>query len=350
MAWGALLVDGHRRGAFAGHDAPDGLAHVVGGIVELERRLDGEGLRARIFGEGAVDVDGAEVAPEGNGADADDGVERDAGLLLEAVEAREGDLEHQFGGDRAVIERGVAAREEHALVVGLLRIAQEVADDGVAVRQVLHILDEGDDAHLLGVELADPVADGASVAQGAALLADDESAVVGVDVGEFVGGGGEGEDDLADGRLDAAGVELGGDVPRLGDALERLDERLAHLELDARIGDAHREAAVGAEALALLEEVGVVGEQFLDDLVVRLLPLRVPHLLVAAQGEEFDRLPHLAVAPQHAVRGVGGHEGVVRVLRAHALGDGGHRGALPRFGGCALHHTPCGGRAALRSP
>ena len=70
----------------------------------------------------------------------------------------------------------------------------------------------------------------------------------------------------------------------------------------------------------MLEEVRVARQQFLDDVVVRLLALRVPHLLVAAEGKDIRGLVHLAFALQHAL---GVREWrwsrVVRVLGAHDL-------------------------------
>ena len=153
-------------------------------------------------------------------------------------------------------------------------------------------------------------------------LADDNLSIVLLYQGNLFGGSREGEDHLLNRGGVLVAVEAMRHVPGRGDALEGLDHGLAHVVFDARIGHAQRQRDVAAELKVAPEEVGVSREELSDDLAVGFLPLGVPHLLVASQGEHVDGLVHLAVPLQDpSIVGKRGRRRVVRVLRAHHLGN-----------------------------
>ena len=85
-----ILLDRDGRGPAAPAKLRDAVAHRVRWVVVLERRLDREGLHARIRREHAVDVAWREPAAERHAADPNDGIDRDAGLALECIEPFEG--------------------------------------------------------------------------------------------------------------------------------------------------------------------------------------------------------------------------------------------------------------------
>ena len=86
----AVLLDRDRRAPFVLADLRDAVAHRVRRMVVLERRLDREGLHTRVRREHAIHVARREPAAERYAADADYGIDRDAGLTLERVEPPEG--------------------------------------------------------------------------------------------------------------------------------------------------------------------------------------------------------------------------------------------------------------------
>ena len=189
---------------------------------------------------------------------------------------------------------------------------------------------------MLGVEVAYPVADSASVRQVPALLPCDELGVVVPYLDYLSGVGGEGEDDFLDGGVEVAVVELVRDVVGDGDAVEGLDEEFAHLKFDGGVGYAEGDDGIAPEFLLLGEVAGIVGEQFLDDVGVCVLALRVPHLLVASERQHVRGFDDLAVTLDDAVDSVGGDLRVVRVLGAHHSRNQGHgmnllciRGMIP---------------------
>ena len=88
------------------------------------------------------------------------------------------------------------------------------------------------------------------------------------------------------------------------------------------VGDAQGQGNVAAKLELIAEEVGVSGEQFPHHMVVGFLALRVPHLLIAAHGEDADGLFDLTFTFQDpCIVCEGCAHGVVRVLSAHHLGD-----------------------------
>ena len=116
-------------------------------------------------------------------------------------------------------------------------------------------------------------------------------------------------------------VEATCHVPGRGHALKGLDHGLAHVPLDARVGDAQGEGYVASELELIAEEVRVPGEQLPHDVVVGFLALRVPHLLIAAHCEDTDGLRNLPFPLQDPrIVGEGCPHSVVRVLGAHHLG------------------------------
>ena len=319
----ACLVDRRSGLALVRVELRDGVDHLLAWVVELERRLHRERLYAGVFTEDAVHVHGGEVPPEGRRACADDGVERDAQFALEAVQPGEGGLEHQFGADDAVVQRRVAPGEEDALVLDLPSL-QVFADDVVHRHHLLPLLEERDDADVLGVEVAYPVADGASVRQMPALLPGDELRVVVPHLHYLRGVGSEGKDDFLDGGFEVALVELVRDVVGDGDAVERFDEEFAHLQFDGGIRDAEGDDGVAPQFHLFGEIAGIVTDQFLDDVRVGVLALGVPHLLVASERQHIGGFDDLSVALDNAIDGVGGGLRVVRVLGAHYSRDQGH--------------------------
>ena len=86
----AVLRDRDGRAPFVLAKLRDAVAHRIRRMVVLERRLDREGLHARIGRQHAIDVARREPAAERHAADPDDGIDRDAGLTLERVEPLEG--------------------------------------------------------------------------------------------------------------------------------------------------------------------------------------------------------------------------------------------------------------------
>ena len=221
-----------------------------------------------------------------------------------------------------MVECGVAPGEEDALIFDLPPL-EVFPDDVVHRHHLFAFLEERDDADVLGVEVAYPVADGASVRQVPALLSGDELRVVVPHLDDLVGVGGEREDDFLDGRFEVAVVELVRDVVGDGDAMESLDEELAHLQFYGRIGDAEGNDGVAPQFLLFGEVAGVVGEELLDDVRVGVLALRVPHLLVATERQHVGSFDDLAVALDHPVDGVGRGLRIVRVLGAHHSRDQG---------------------------
>ena len=235
------------------------------------------------------------------------------------MEAR---LQQQLRADDAVVERGVAARKEDALVVSFPP-SKVGADDVVDIEHLVPIFEERDDADGLGVELADPFTDGGAVREVAALLPRDELLIVISDARNFVRSGRERQNHLLDGRFEVALVELAGDIIGGGDALQRLDEELAHLHLDRGVRHSQRDDRI-APQLLLCEELRVGAQQLLHHVGIGILAFRIPHLLVAAERKMLRCFGDLAVALQHPVNRIGGRLRVVGMLGAHNLGDKGH--------------------------
>ena len=115
-------------------------------MVVLERRLDREGLHARVGREHAVDRPRRETAAEGDAADADDREDRDAELPFERVEAVQRHEREEHRGDVPVVERRVGPRDEHAHRVELLAL-EVLAHERAGGEQVFAILDERDHPH-----------------------------------------------------------------------------------------------------------------------------------------------------------------------------------------------------------
>ena len=169
-------------------------------------------------------------------------------------------------------------------------------------------------------ELADPVPDRLAVQERLVLLAHNHFSIVGLHKGDLFSGSRKGKDDLLDRSNIAIAVEASRHIPGGGHALERLDQGLSHVALDARIGHAQREGNVATELAFIPKEVRVAGEELPDDLGVGLLAFGVPHLLVAAQGEHTDGLIHLALTLHDPrIVGKGCRRGIVGVLGAHHL-------------------------------
>ena len=307
-----------------GDAATDGL--VV--VVVLEGGLDREGMGSGVLDEGALDVDGGQVAAERHGPGPDDGIEGQPQFCFKVVQAQQPHLQYQLGADDAVVQRRVAAGEEYALV-RQVPAAHVLLDDPVAGEQVVHVLDEGDHADALGEELAHEVLDGLAVEERLVLLPHDDLPIVGLDQRYLFRGGHHGHDDLLDRGDVLVAVEAAGHVPGRGHALQGLHHGLAHVALDTRVGDAEGEGYVTAKLKTVAEEVRVPGEQLPHHLVVGFLAFRVPHLLIAAHGEDTDGLLDLPFPLQHPrLVGEGRAHGIVRVLGAHHLGHCVH-GASP---------------------
>ena len=236
-------------------------------------------------------------------------------------------LENEFRPDSSVIERRVTPGQEYPLI-GQVASLQVFFHEAVAAQQPVPVFDQWDDADALGSELSHPITDRAPAGQRLRLLPHDDLPVVRLHESQFLCARCERQDDLLYRRniLVHVCVEAAGHVPRRRHALQRLHHGLAHVALDRGIGHAQRQHHVASKAALVLEEVRVARQQFLDDVVVRLLALRVPHLLVAAEGKDIRGLVHLAFALQHAL---GVREwrwsSVVRVLGAHDLWHKSHR-------------------------
>ena len=259
---------------------------------------------------------------EWHGTRANNGIERYAQSLFQVVKAGQTGLEDQFSPHDPIVQGWVAAGQEDPL--GWQVAAPEILlHDKVAVEEVLHVFDEGDNPHLLGEELPYPILDQPVAQQGMGLLPHNDAAVVGLHQRQFLRRGGEGKNYFLDGCgfVVPVPVEVPGHIARRGDTLERFHHGLAHVPLNARVGHPQREHHVSAQATLFLEKLGVAGQQLADHLVVRLLALRVPHLLVAAQRKNVGGLLHFPVAPDDAgLVGKGRRSSVVRVLGAHNLG------------------------------
>ena len=136
----SFLVDGHRFTPFVGPQLGNAVAHRLLVVVVLKGRLDGEGVGAGVLLQCPLNVHRRQVAPEGHGTRADDGIQGYAQPLFQVVKAGQAGLENQFGAHNAVVESGVAAGQEDPL--GRQVSALEVFfHDKVAVEEVFHVLD-----------------------------------------------------------------------------------------------------------------------------------------------------------------------------------------------------------------
>ena len=235
------------------------------------------------------------------------------------MQPQQAHLQYQLRAHHSVVQGRVAASQEHPLI-RFIPAMQVLFDDAVAGEQVVAVFYQGDDPDALWVKLADPVLHGVTAENRPVLLTNDHVPVVCLYEREFLGRGRERQDDLLYGRFGEFAIEAAGDVPGGWHALKRLHHGLAHVLLDAGIGDPQRERHVATKHIVFLEEFGVADQQLANNLVVRLLALGVPHLLVAAQVEHVDRLLDLTFPLQHALAvGEGRRGSVVRVLGAHHL-------------------------------
>ena len=318
---GPILVYGNRFAALVGPQFGNPFPHRFLVVVVLERRLHGEGVGAGILLQGPVNVHRRQVPPERHRPRPDYRIQRDAQPFFQVVQARQPHLQHQLGGNNPVVQGRIAPGQEYPLGRQVPSV-QVFLHDAVAVEQVLHVLDEWDHPQLLGKELSHPVPHHPPLEQGQLLLPDDHPPVVGLHQGQFLRRGREGQDDFLDRRSPVVPVpiEVAGHVPRRGNALQCLHHRLPHIPLDPGIGHPQRQDHIPPQPPLVLEELRVSGQQLADYLVIRLLPLRVPHLLVAAQGKHRRRLLNLPLSPDYP-RLVGERRRgrVVGVLGTHHL-------------------------------
>jgi hypothetical protein len=218
-----------------------------------------------------------------------------------------------------VVHGWVGAGEEDALVRNLL-ILKIGAGDFVGVEHGIHVLEEGDDVNRLRLELANPVADGdIALFEGLVLLADDEIGVVAVDAVNALGRGRHGQYDLEDGGNIVSVEELGG-IEGAGYTLQRLQQYLGLGVFHGGVGHAQGDEDVLAQPV-VAEKALVAGEQLLDDVVIDLFALAVPHLFVAGKVREgIIGFLYLVLAAELGVFGEEGRIDVIGVLGAHTLG------------------------------
>ena len=337
--------DADRAPTFARVELHDRGAHLFRRVVVLERRLDREGLHARVRREHAVDRARRQSAAERHAADADDRQDRDAELALEGIETIERHERELHRREVAVVERRIRARDEHAHRIERLAL-HVLAHERVGREQMLAVLDERDHRHRRRREASEPGAHRPVVArQHGVLHARDEALVVLADAIEVARGRRHRVDELED-RRPLALVEGAGDVRMPGQAVQHLEHELRLGLLERGIGDTRREEHALADRM-LGEEALVLREELLDDVFVDLLALEVPHLLVAPQmRERVVGLAHLVLGADRRSRGEERQRDVVGMLCAHRTGRAqGVRLALGRGGTDRFAHGWTLGRA-----
>ncbi len=149
-----------------------------------------------------------------------------------------------------------------------------------AIEHLVPLLEQRDDVYLFGFEGPYPVPDAyVSLTKWQVLPLDDKFGVVAMDTIDRPGGRRHREDNLEDWG-DVLIVEEMGRVIRAGYTLQRFEEDLGFRLFDRRVGDPERQEEVLAEPV-LLEERVILRQELLDDVVIDLLSLAVPHLLIA---------------------------------------------------------------------